>query len=376
LVNIEISQKPIRRGQQKIRTVKRSVSHERPATRTRRVLLVAAPGSQILDVVGPFQIFTRAAELLLTQQPGSTAAYSVEIITSSPKPVLVTNCGLRVSAHRTFRRVRGEIDTLLIAGGSAVEDDETGIDVVRWLRGVAGQVRRIGSVCTGAMLLARAGLLNGRKATTHWKWCGSLARKYPSIDVDPDPIFIRDGKVYTSAGVTAGMDLALALVEEDHGSRLALEVARDLVLYLRRPGGQSQFSVALSTQLSDRKPLRDLAAWMLNNLSSPLNVQVLAKHVAMSPRNFARIFTREMRTTPAKYVEHLRVEMARRRLEETQHTLKRITGECGFGNTKSMRGAFQRALRITPGEYRQRFQGASRPAGRSGGRSRGIAQRH
>lgn len=348
--------------------MKHSVRRERPATRPRRVLLVAAPGSQILDVVGPFQIFTRAAELLLKQQPGSTATYSVEIITTSPKPMLVTNCGLRVSAHRTFRRVRGEIDTLLIAGGSAVEDDETGIEVVRWLRGVAGQVRRIGSVCTGAMLLARAGLLNGRKATTHWKWCEFLAGKYPNIDVDPDPIFIRDGKVYTSAGVTAGMDLALALVEEDHGSRLALEVARDLVLYLRRPGGQSQFSVALSMQLSDRKPLRDLAAWMLDNLSGPLNVQALAKHVAMSPRNFARIFTREMRTTPAKYVEHLRVEMARRRLEETRHSLKQIAGECGFGNTKSMRGVFHRVLRITPGEYRQRFQGASRPpSGRAPG---------
>jgi putative intracellular protease/amidase len=188
--------------------MKRSVSPERPATLTRRILLVAAPGSQILDVVGPFQIFTRAAELLLTQQPGSTAAYSVEVITSSPKPVLVTNCGLRVSAHRSFRRVRGEIDTLLIAGGGAVEEGSTGIEVVRWLRSVAGQVRRIGSVCTGAMLLARAGLLNGRKATTHWKWCEFLATKYPGIEVDPDPIFLRDGNVYTSAGVTAGMDLA------------------------------------------------------------------------------------------------------------------------------------------------------------------------
>jgi transcriptional regulator GlxA family with amidase domain len=355
--------------------MKRSVSQERPAARTRRVLLLAAPGSQILDVVGPYQIFTRAAELSLARQPESAAVYSVEVITSSPHPVLVTNCGLQVSAHGTFRRVRGDIDTLLIAGGSAVEDDATGVGVVRWLKSVAGQVRRIGSVCTGAMLLARAGLLNGRKATTHWRWCELLARRYPSIDVDPDPIFLRDGKVYTSAGVTAGMDLALALVEEDHGSRLALDVARDLVLYLRRPGGQSQFSVALSTQLSDRKPLRDLATWMLDNLHRPLNVQVLAQHVAMSPRNFARIFTREMRTTPAKYVEHLRVEMARRRLEETQHSLKQIAGECGFGNTKSMRGVFRRALRITPGEYRQRFQGASRSPARSGGRSQVAPRR-
>jgi transcriptional regulator GlxA family with amidase domain len=339
--------------------MKRSLSPKPPA-QARRVLLVAAPGSQILDVAGPFQVFTRASELFLKQQPGSSALYSIEIITSSPKALLVTNCGLQIVAHETFRRVRGDIDTLLIAGGDAVENDETGIQIVRWLRSVAGRIRRIGSVCTGSMLLARAGLLNGRKATTHWKWCEFLAKKYPSIEVCPDRIYVRDGKVYTSAGVTAGMDLALALVEEDHGSRLALEVARDLVLYLRRPGGQSQFSVALSTQLSDRKPLRDLAAWMLENLGRPLTVQVLAKQVAMSPRNFARIFTKEMHITPAKYVERLRVEIVRRRLEETQHSLKRIAGDCGFGSVKSMREVFQRALRIAPVEYRQRFQGVNR----------------
>jgi transcriptional regulator GlxA family with amidase domain len=320
----------------------------------RRILLVAAPGSQILDVAGPFQVFTRASELFVKQQPGSTAVYSVEIITSSPKAVLDTSCGLQIVAHETFRRVRGDIDTLLIAGGDAVENDETGIQIVHWLRSVAGRIRRIGSVCTGSMLLARAGLLNGRKATTHWKWCEILAKKYPSIEVFPDRIYVRDGNVYTSAGVTAGMDLALALVEEDHGSRLALEVARDLVLYLRRPGGQSQFSVALSTQL------RDLAAWMLENLRRPLTVQVLAKQVAMSPRNFARTFTKEMDITPAKYVERLRVEIVRRRLEETEHSLKRIAGDCGFGSVKSMREVFQRALRIAPVEYRQRFQSARR----------------
>jgi transcriptional regulator GlxA family with amidase domain len=340
---------------------------------TRRVLLLAAPGSQILDVAGPFQVFTRANELFLAQRPGSTAIYSVEVITSTPKALLVTNCGLQIVAHDPFRRVRGEIDTLLIAGGDAVEADQTGIQVVQWLRRVAARTRRIGSVCTGAMLLARAGLLNGRRVATHWKWCDVLANKYPDIRVDAEPIYIRDGNVYTSAGVTAGMDLALALVEEDHGSRLALEVARDLVLYLRRPGGQSQFSVALSMQLSDRKPLRDLAAWMLENLNKPLNVQMLAKQAAMSPRNFARVFTREMHITPAKYVERLRVEIVRRRLEETQHSLKKIAGDCGFGNVKSMREVFQRVLRTTPGEYRQRFQGIDRPprlAGRRRPKSR------
>src|SRR5439155_1224698 len=162
--------------------------------------------------------------------------------------------------------------TILVAGGSAIEQDEINSDVVRWLRKIAGRVRRIGSVCTGAMLLARAGLLDGRRATTHWNWCHVLIKRAPRADVDPNPIFIRDENVYTSAGVTAGMDLALALVEEDYGSRLALQVARNLVLYLRRPGGQSQFSAALSLQLTDRKPLRELEAWVLDNLNKPLNV--------------------------------------------------------------------------------------------------------
>jgi transcriptional regulator GlxA family with amidase domain len=324
----------------------------------RRVLLIAAPGTQILDVVGPFQIFTRATELAARQRPGSPALYSIEVITSTARPMLDTNCGLRIVAQKSFRQVRGDIDTLLIAGGGAVEDDRTGVELVRWISRVAGKVRRIGSVCTGAMLLARSGLLDGRRATTHWKWCEMLAKKYPRVDVDPDPIFIRDGNVYTSAGVTAGMDLALALVEEDHGSRLALEVARDLVLYLRRPGGQSQFSAALSMQLSDREPLRELTAWMLDNLRLPLTVEVLAKHVAMSPRNFARTFSKEMKVTPAKYVERLRVEVARRRLEETQHSMKRIAAECGFGSVHSMRTVFQRALKTAPGQYRQRFKGS------------------
>jgi len=166
--------------------------------------------------------------------------------------------------------------------------------------------------------------------------------------------------VYTSAGVTAGMDLALALVEEDHGSRLALQVARNLVLYLRRPGGQSQFSAALSMQLTDRKPLRELEAWVLDNLNKPLNVPMLAERVAMSPRNFARVFSKEMKTTPAKFVERLRVEAARRRLEESQNSMETIAGECGFGNVNSMRTVFQRALKIAPGQYRRYFRSTHR----------------
>src|SRR3989440_1234616 len=325
-------------------------------SRTRRIVFVAAPGTEIIDLVGPLQVFARAAEMFGKQNPGSPPIYSVEVISASSQRSLVTNCGVRITAHKTFREVRGKIDTLLIAGGNAIEQDEINADVVRWLKKIAGRIRRIGSVCTGAMLLARASLLDGRRATTHWNWCHVLIKRAPRADVDPNPIFIRDENVYTSAGVTAGMDLALALVEEDYGSRLALQVARNLVLYLRRPGGQSQFSAALSLQLTDRKPLRELEAWGHDNQHKPVTGPVLAQRVAMSPRNFARVFTKELKTTPAKFVERLRVEAARRRLEESQNSMEMIAGECGFGNVNSMRNVFQRTLKIAPGQYRRHFR--------------------
>jgi transcriptional regulator GlxA family with amidase domain len=329
--------------------------------RTRRIVFVAGPGVEILDLVGPLQVFARASEMRARANPGSPPIYSVEVVTISSCHSLVANCGLRINAHRTFREVRGKIDSLLIAGGNAVEQNEISPEAVRWLRRIVPRIRRVGSVCTGAMLMARAGLLDGRRATTHWNWCQTLTKRAPRADVDPDPIFIRDENIYTSAGVTAGMDLALALVEEDHGSRLALQVARNLVLYLRRPGGQSQFSAALSLQVTDRKPLRELEAWALDNLHKPLTVSLLAQRVAMSPRNFARVFTREMKTTPAKFVERLRVEAARRRLEESQNSMDTIAAECGFGNVNSMRNVFQRALKIAPGQYRRHFRHVKHP---------------
>ena len=294
------------------------------------------------------------------ENPGTSPIYSIEVVSTSSHRPLVANCGLRFEAHKTFRQVRGKIDTLLVAGGDAIEQNKINADAVRWLRNIAKRARRVGSVCTGAMLLARAGLLDGRRATTHWNWCETLIRRAPRANVDPNPIFVRDENVYTSAGVTAGMDLALALVEEDHGSRLALQVARNLVLYLRRPGGQSQFSAALSLQITDRKPLRELEAWVLDNLNKSLTVPVLAQRVAMSPRNFARVFSQEMKTTPAKFVERLRVEAARRRLEESQNSMEMIACECGFGNINSMRNVFQRTLKIPPGQYRRHFRHAKR----------------
>jgi transcriptional regulator GlxA family with amidase domain len=327
---------------------------------TKRMVFVAGPGTEILDLVGPLQVFARASDMYCRENPGTHSIYSTEVVSISSGRSLMANCGLGFAAHKMFRQVRGKIDTLLVAGGDAIERNEINAEAVRWLKTAAANCRRVGSVCTGAMLLARAGLLDGRRATTHWNWCQTLINRAPRADVDPNPIFVRDENIYTSAGVTAGMDLALALVEEDYGSRLALQVARNLVLYLRRPGGQSQFSTALSLQFTDRKPLRELEAWVLDNLNKPLTVPVLAMRVSMSPRNFARVFSKEMKTTPAKFVERLRVEAARRRLEESQNSMETIADECGFGNVNSMRNVFQRTLKIPPGQYRRHFRHVKR----------------
>ncbi|HKR26277.1 MAG TPA: GlxA family transcriptional regulator [Acidobacteriaceae bacterium] len=326
----------------------------------RRILFLAAPGSQILDLVGPFQVFTRASEIHARTYPNQPSLYSIELVTTE-RGMLLTSCGLRLQTHCTFRQVRGSADTLLIVGGSCVEAGKEEAAVVEWLQKLAPRLHRVGSICTGAFLLARAGLLNDRRATTHWKYCDLLARRYPAVNVEHDPIFVRDGKVYTSAGVTAGMDMALALVEEDGGAELALQVARELVLYLRRPGGQSQFSAALNLQASDRQPFRDLGAWVLEHLRSDLSVGVLAARVGMSSRNFARVFRAEMKTTPAKFVESLRLEAARRRLQESHASLESVAETCGFRNCDAMRSTFRRVLRVAPGEYRWRFQ--ARPGG-------------
>jgi transcriptional regulator GlxA family with amidase domain len=235
----------------------------------------------------------------------------------------------------------------------AARDEE----LLMWLRKTAPRVRRIGSICTGAFLLASAGILDGKRAATHWKWAADLATKFKHITVDPDPIYIRDGNTYTTAGVTAGMDLALALVAEDLGTPMALKVARELVLYLCRAGGQSQFSTALSLQASDRKQIEEIRSWAIDNLSQDLSVEKLAARAGMSPRNFARVFLKDAGTTPARFVELLRVEAARRRLEESRDKLDKIANNCGFGSLTSFRRAFLRVLRVPPAEYRNRFTG-------------------
>ena len=322
---------------------------------SKTIVFLAAPNTQILDVAGPFQIFVRAAEIFVREHPGRTAPYNVRLASTTHRKSVATNCGLVLMGTDTFRNLRGPIDTLLVAGGSGVEQATADQELLLWLRKAASRVRRIGSICTGALLLASAGLLDGKRATTHWKWAADLANRFKDTTVDPDPIYIRDGNTYTSAGVTAGMDLALALVEEDLGAPMALKVAREMVLYLRRAGGQSQYSAALSLQASDRKQIEGVRSWALDNLGQNLTVEKLAAKAGMSPRNFARVFLKDTGATPARFVERLRVEAARRRLEESQDKLEKVADDCGFGSIQSLRRSFLRVLRVPPNDYRHRF---------------------
>jgi transcriptional regulator GlxA family with amidase domain len=308
----------------------------------RRVVIAAFPDCMSLDVVGPAEVFATAG------------AYEVEVVAPEAEPIFFSN-GMRVLPACAMRDVRGAIDTLVVAGGEGVFAAAEDRDLVAWIRSTSKRARRTASVCTGAHLLAEAGLLDGRRATTHWAYCDRLAQRYPRIAVERDPIFVRDGNVATSAGVTAGMDLALALIEEDHGAPTALATARSLVLYMRRPGGQSQFSAALAGQPARREPLRELQAWVIEHLDAELTVPALAARVHMSARNFARAFRAETGMTPAAYVEAARVERARRDLETTDLSVEAVAARCGFGTVETMRRAFHRRLGVNPAAYRARF---------------------
>ena len=320
----------------------------------RRIVILAFEGAQTLDVTGPYEVFSTADRIT------GGSSYTVEIVAASGDP-LRTGSGLCLLPHRATSAVRGPIDTLVIAGGDgvmhAVEDER----LVRWVQRAAARSRRVTSVCTGAFLLARAGLLDGRRAATHWASAEALAQLHPSVEVDSEAIFVRDGDVWTSAGVTAGMDLALALVEDDLGRRVALETARWLVVFVQRPGGQSQFSPHLRAQLAERRPLRDLQEWITVNLDADLSVAALAARANMSERNFARAFAREVGMTPGAYVEAIRVDHARLRLESTGQQLEAVAHDCGFGTVETMRRAFHRRLGVGPAAYRDRFNTRGAP---------------
>jgi transcriptional regulator GlxA family with amidase domain len=314
----------------------------------RQVVIVGFPGVELLDVAGPISVFSAADRLL-----AGARGYAVELVAGSAGP-LRTAAGVELVARRALRSVRGSVDTVLVGGG-LLADVAAASGVAPALARLSRRARRTGSVCTGAFLLGAAGLLRGRRVVTHWAACDQLRQRHPECRVETDPIFVRDGSLWTSAGVTAGLDLALALVEQDHGPALALEVARWFVMYLRRPGGQSQFSVPLGAQESSVGAIAALVVWIGENLRADLSVDALAERSAMSVRTFARAFRRETSTSPAAFVERARLEAARRALELTQRSVKEIAAATGFGTTETMHRAFRRSLGATPLQYRERF---------------------
>jgi transcriptional regulator GlxA family with amidase domain len=322
---------------------------------SRTVSLFAFPNAEVLDITGPLEVFAQANRFLDAAGDTATPRYRPELLISQGETIRCSG-GLSLVADGRIGDARGKIDTLLLAGGAGVHAAAQDGVLLAWVVGQAEEVRRLGSICTGAFLLAAAGLLDGRRATTHWRSCALLAERYPTVRVEPDAIWVQDGAVYSSAGVTAGMDLALALVEEDCGAPIALEIARNLVLYLRRAGGQSQFSAHLLGQAARTPPIQALRDWILANLNQPLGVPDLAARAAMSPRNFARVFAAEIGMTPARFVERARVDAVRQALDGME-PLAVIADRVGFPSADTMRRAFLRALGITPQDYRDRFAG-------------------
>jgi transcriptional regulator GlxA family with amidase domain len=309
----------------------------------RRVVFVIYPRFTALDLVGPHEVLAAAGE------------YDVVVAAREAGPVESTR-GPVIVADRSLRSIRGPIDTLVVVGGEGTREAARDAELVQWVGRAAKRSRRVTSVCTGAFVLAAAGLLAGRRATTHWGSCDLLARHFPDITVEADPIYVRDGSIWTSAGVTAGMDLALALLADDLGREVALRVARQLVMFVQRPGGQSQFSAQLQVQAAEREPIRALQHWIAEHPDDDLNVERLAARVAMSPRHFARVFRSETDETPAAYVERVRIETAQRLLETTGLPIDDVARASGFGTVETLRRAFARRVGVNPRAYRERFR--------------------
>jgi transcriptional regulator GlxA family with amidase domain len=331
---------------------------------SRRVVIIAFDGFQTLDVVGPLDVFAGAREAQVRRR-SRDSGYVPAVAGEGAGPLRSTS-GLRIAPDLSLARTAAPgappIDTLVVAGGAGARRAAGDPALVRLVARAASRARRVTSVCTGAFVLAAAGLLDGRRVTTHWAHCDALAAAYPAVRVERSPIFVRDGALWTSAGVTAGIDLALALVEEDLGREVALLVARQLVVFVRRAGGQSQFSAQLAAQTAARAPLRDLQAWIVDHPDAPLDVPALAGRVGMSLRHFCRVFRSEVGVPPAAWVERVRVETARRALETTPASVEEVAASAGFGTPESLRRAFARQVGLSPREYRARFGSARRGA--------------
>jgi transcriptional regulator GlxA family with amidase domain len=310
----------------------------------RKVVIVGPAPVQVLDVTGPLEVFSNAPD------------YDIQLANPGPERTLQTNRGVALGHATPIAEIRGAIDTLVIVGGPGAESGRYDPNFIAWIAEAAKQVRRVASICTGAFVLAEAGLLNGKQAVTHWSFCDRLAREYPEVVVRRDPVYVRDGSIYTSAGITAGIDLSLALVEEDHGHETALNIARFLVMFLVRPGGQAQYSHMLSHQAVTSQPLRELQVWMLQHLREDLTVDSLAERMGMSARHFTRVCLRETGTNPGQFVDRMRVEAAQQIIDSSSRGLKEIADSCGFKSADAMRRTFLRVLGIAPAEYSRRFR--------------------
>ncbi len=330
----------------------------------RTVLIVLFDRVQSLDVTGPLEVFaganhwpSRPDHNQASSRGPDGPAYRIRTASLGGGPVRTTS-GLRLVPDEDLADTI-EPDVLIVPGGEGTRQADP--ELISWLRAHAPRARRLVSVCTGAFLLAEAGLLDRRRITTHWAYCATLAARFPQITVDPEPIFVRDGNVITSAGVTAGIDLALALVEDDLGRDAALDIARHLVVFLRRPANQAQFSTQLAAQLAGREPLREVQRWIADHPAADLSVETLASKASLSPRQFARAFAAEVGMPPGRYVDRVRLETARRRMEDTADGVAETARLCGYGTPEAMRRAFIRTLGISPAEYRRRFRPSVHP---------------
>ncbi len=316
----------------------------------RKVVIIGPPPVQILDVTGPLEVFSNAPE------------YEVQLGSPGRDRSLQTSRGVALTGATPLGEITGPIDTLIITGGPGAETGIYEEGFTSWIAEAAARSRRVASICTGTFLLGAAGLLEGKQVVTHWMFCDKLATEFPKAIVRPEPIFLKDGSIYTSAGITAGIDLCLALVEEDHGHEVALNVARFLVMFLVRPGGQAQYSHMLLRQAVTSKPLRELQVWMLENLREDLTVDKLADRLGMSARQFTRVCLRETKMNPGQFVDRMRVEASQQMIDSSSMGLKEIADASGFQSADSMRRTFLRVLGVSAADYATRFNRQSRSA--------------
>lgn len=322
---------------------------------TKNIVFLVLPQVQLLDIAGPCDVFTSANRFMINEQPHSE--YRIYLVSGTEDKILYSSSGIPIICSHTIYDIDFPVDTLLVAGTDLTVLDDINTDIYIFLRNIMGKVRRMGSVCTGAFVLAEAGLLNGKKVTTHWKFAGVLQKSYPELEVNVNPFFIHDQQIYTSGGVTSGMDLAFAMLEEDFGQPTASEVARHLVLYLRRPGIQTQFGNALPDYDMMSPFIKEVRNLLKHRLGENVSIEDMSEAMNMSVRNFSRVFLKESGLTPGRFLEKMRVDQAKNMLEYTDMSIDMIAAQCGFGSAVSLRRLFLKHISLSPSQYRKAFKG-------------------